>query len=90
MPEVHRQGDPNTAGALVLDVAQKTVFANNSLVSVDGSPVADHGRGRHDAPFTANGSSTVFIENIPINKRGDADTCGHPRASGSPDVFVEG
>lgn len=90
MPAIHRQGDANAAGAPVTNVPQGTVFANGSLVSVDGSSVADHGRRAHDAPNTANGSATVFINGIPVNKAGDADTCGHTRATGSPDVFVEG
>jgi len=89
MPEIHRQGDANTAGAPVTSTLQQTVFANNALVSVDGSSVADHGRRKHDAPVTANGSSTVFINGIPVNKSGDADTCGHTRATGSPDVFAD-
>jgi uncharacterized Zn-binding protein involved in type VI secretion len=88
MPEVHRLGDPNDAGASITSTLQQTVFANNALVSVDGSSVADHGRRKHDAPVTANGSQTVFINNIPVNKTGDNDTCGHARASGSPDIFV--
>ncbi len=89
MPEVHRLTDPNTDGASIVDVIQKTVFANNLLVSVNGSPVEGHGLPPHSDPVTANGSQTVFIENIPVNKRGDADTCGHARETGSPDVFVE-
>ncbi len=89
MPEVHRLTDPNTDGASIVDVIQKTVFANNLLVSVNGSPVEGHGMPPHSDPVTANGSQTVFIENIPVNKRGDADTCGHARETGSPDVFVE-
>ena len=88
MPDIQRQGDSNTAGAPVTSTLQQTVFANNSLVSVDGSSVADHGQRKHDTPVTANGSSTVFINGIPVNKSGDADTCGHTRAAGSPDVFV--
>ena len=90
MPEVHRLTDPNTAGAPIVEVIQQTVFANNLLVSVDGCPVEGHGPGEHAGPLTANGSQTVFIQNIPVNKRGDPDTCGHPRETGSPDVFVEG
>lgn len=90
MPEVHRLGDPNSAGAPITEVIQKTVFVNNILTSVDGCPVEGHGPGTHSSPLTANGSTTVFIENIPVNRRGDADTCGHARTDGSPDVFIEG
>jgi uncharacterized Zn-binding protein involved in type VI secretion len=88
MPEVHRLTDPNTAGAPIVEVIQQTVFANNLLVSIDGSPVEGHGPGEHAGPLTANGSLNVFINGIPVNKLGDPDTCGHPRAQGSPDVFV--
>jgi hypothetical protein len=88
MPEVHRYGDPNTAGAPIVRVAQNTVFVNNLLLSVDGSDVAGHGPGEHAGPITANGSITVFAEFIPVNDRGDPDSCGHPRDQGSPDVYT--
>ena len=90
MPEVHRLSDPNDDGAVVEQVIQSTVYANGMLVSVDGCPVQEHGLGEHDSPLTANGSSTVFINGIPVNRQGDADTCGHARAQGSPDVFADG
>jgi uncharacterized Zn-binding protein involved in type VI secretion len=71
-----------------VEVVQQTVYANNLLVSVDGSPVEDHGPGVHADPLTANGSPNVFIQFIPVNRLGDEDTCGHPRAQGSPNVYV--
>ena len=88
MPAVHRQFDRNAAKAEIVKVVQKSVYANNLLVSVDGSKVAPHRF--HPLPFTANGSKNVFIENFPVNKQGDLDTCKHPREKGSPDVFVNG
>lgn len=88
MTEIHRVTDPNTAGAAVTGSLQSSVFAGNQLVAVDGSPVAGHGVGVHAAPVTANGDKTVFAENIPINSKGDADSCGHPRAAGLSTVFV--
>lgn len=90
MPQVHRLTDDNTAGAPITHTVQSTVYANNLLVGVDGSPVEGHGPGVHGAPLTANGSTNVFIENIPVNRKGDEDTCGHPRNIGSPDVYVNG
>lgn len=84
----HRLGDPNTAGAAITNIPQSTVFTNNRQSSIDGSDVAGHGPGEHGGPQTANGSATVFITNIPANRLGDADTCGHPRDDGSPDVFI--
>lgn len=88
MREVHRIGDPNTAGAEVVSTLQSTVFANNILIAVDGSPVEGHGTGEHASPNTANGSQDVYINVIPVNRRNDPDTCGHPRDQGSPNVHV--
>jgi uncharacterized Zn-binding protein involved in type VI secretion len=88
MPSAHRLDDPDEAGASITSIPQGTVFINNQLASIDGSDVAGHAPGVHSSPQTANGSPTVFITNIPANRQGDADTCGHPRAEGSPDVFI--
>jgi len=88
MPAVHRLGDVNDDGAEVYDIAQGTVYANGLLVSIDGSQVEGHDTGEHSDPETANGSPTVFINGIPVNRAGDEDTCGHQRDSGSPNVFV--
>jgi len=90
MPQVHRQFDTNTAGAEITEVIQSSVYVNNLLASVDGSFVQGHGRGRHSRPLTANGSNNVFIENIPVNRQGDDDTCGHSRNIGSSDVYING
>lgn len=92
--EIHRLTDPNTAGGRVTHtVRQSTVFANDLLVSVNGSCVTGHfpfviPHVPTCTPKTANGSQRVFAEDIPVNRRGDADTCGHPRAAGSPNVYV--
>lgn len=90
IPCVHRLTDPNTAGAPVIVVIQKRCFGNNLLIAVDGSPVQPHGPGLHGSPLTDNGSTTVFIEYIPVNRFGDPDNCGHPREMGSPDIFCGG
>lgn len=95
MPQAHRLGDANDAGGVVTSIPQTTVFVNNVLVSVDGSigtshppcPLPPHCAGQWQ---TANGSPDVFVENIPVNFKGNADTCGHSRAEGSPDVFING
>lgn len=90
MPQCHRIDDANYAGGVVSSSLQSTVYANNILISVDGSPVTPHPPfiSPHTGTVTANGSTTVFAENININRKGDADSCGHPRAEGSPNVFV--
>lgn len=84
----HRLGDPNDDGAAIVSIPQSTVFVNDLQASIDGSQVEEHGIGEHDNPFTDSGSPTVFINNIPVNRTGDPDTCGHARAEGSPDVFI--
>lgn len=86
--DIHRLGDPNTAGADVISTKQGTVFAGGQLVATDGDPVEPHDVGIHSNPYTDNGSSTVFCVGIPVNRKGDPDTCGHPRAVGLPSVTV--
>lgn len=86
--DCHTIGTPNTAGAPVVSTRQNNVYCNSQLVAVNGSPVAAHGPAVHGSPVTANGSPTVFVKNIPVNRKGDPDNCGHPRATGSPNVFV--
>lgn len=82
MPAVHRLSDVNEDDGAITDVPQGTVYVNGQLVSVDGSPVEG------GPTTTANGSQTVFIGGIPVNRQGDEDTDGTPRADGSPDVYV--
>lgn len=82
----HRLGDENDGGGDIASVPQSTVFINNLQASIDGSVVNGHGL---DFPTaTAGGSPTVFITNIPANRTGDEDECGHARAEGSPNVFI--
>lgn len=85
---IHRLGDVDEADAAIYSIPQSTVFANNLLVSIDGSDVEGHAPGEHASPVTANGSPTVFVTYIPVNRLGDPDSCGHPRIDGSPNVFV--
>lgn len=83
MPEVHRLADVNIYDGEITDIPQGTVYANGMLISVDGSQVEG------GPTTTANGSPTVFINGIPVNRRGDADSDGTPRAEGSPNVFID-
>lgn len=77
---VHRLGDYNECGGEITEVSQGTVYANELLVSIDGSKV--------EGDETANGSQSVFINGIPVNREGDSDESGCTRAEGSPNVFV--
>ena len=93
MPNVARLDDANSGGGIIKTIPQSTVFANDKLISVDGSRGTGHPVGPPHALnvwLTANGSSTVTINNIPVNDQGDADSCLHTRAGGSPDVFTHG
>ena len=42
----------------------------------------------HTNVSTANGSSTVKSGGVPVNRTGDADSCGHTRAGGSSNVNI--
>ena len=92
MPKVARMGDVNSGGGIIQTIPQSTVFANGKLISVNGSRGSGHEPGIHslNAWVTSNGSTTVFIEGIPVNDEGDADDCTHVRVDGRPDVFTHG
>ena len=87
---IHRLTDKNSGGGAIDEILQKTVFANNLLISVDGSKGTGHGLPPHTYHDwqTQQGSKTVFAEFIPVNFQGNEDTCGDVRVEGSPDVFV--
>jgi len=92
MPAVQRQGDTNSAGgAATSGVA--SVRVNGKPVVVNATSVSAHapwGRPHppHAGPTTTGGSATVRAGGIPVNRTGDADTCGHARVGGSPNVRV--
>ncbi len=96
MPQVQRKSDKNNAtppGIIDL-IPQATVFANNLEVAVDGSMGTFHYPWTYPHKdkvwTTTSGSGTVFANNIPVNRQGDPDSCGHVRIDGSPDVFADG
>ena len=90
MAAVQRNGDANTGGGIISSTTQSTVYANDKLISVNGSTVTTHGiyPNVHAGVTTANGSSTVFAGGIAINRTDDVDSCTHTRTGGSGDVFV--
>ena len=90
MPEIHTLTLTNTAGAAVTSTSVQTVFAAGEKVATNDDSVAGHGIGVHAAPVTKNGSSTVIAEGEPVNREGDADSCGHERNAGVTNVFVGG
>lgn len=79
---VHRLGDPSVHDGKITSISQNTVYADGLLVSIDGSEVEG------SDTRTSNGSPTVFINGVPVNRTGDPDTSGDPRDLGSPTVFI--
>lgn len=86
---VHIIGDVNTANAPIVTVPKQNIaFIEDIKISVDSSPVAPHGVAKHGSPKTANGSSFVTIDDIPVNHVTNPDTCGHERDSSIVDGFL--
>lgn len=88
---VQRKSDSNSGGGSITTTdGNSTVYANNLLVSVNGSIGTGHGRGSHagGAWQTTSGSGRVFAHGVEVNFTGNPDTCGHDRIGGSGDVFV--
>jgi len=94
MSAAQRLGDPNAAGG-ILTGGDATVRINGRAVGVAGSAVSPHpccgkkGCGIHCAANATGGSGSVRAGGKPILRTGqDADSCGHIRQGGSPDVKV--
>jgi len=93
MPAIQRVGDANTAGGIA-QIGVASVQVNGRAVIVVGNPVTPHpccgrrGCAIHCSATTTNGSGTVRAGGIAIVYTGSADTCGHPRAGGSPDIRI--
>lgn len=84
MPGVSRVQQDSAGGLIIGDLAP-TVFVNNKPIVVKGAKIAPHGKKPHDVPVMVGCSSTVFANNIPVCREGDAATCGH-KATGSSNV----
>ena len=92
MPAVQRRGDANSAGG-VAQSGVASVRVNGRPVVVPSISVTPHpccgrrGCAIHCAAVTTGGSGTVRAGGKPIIRTSaDADSCGHARAGGSPDV----
>jgi uncharacterized Zn-binding protein involved in type VI secretion len=92
MPAVQRQGDANSAGGVAVS-GVSSVRINGRPVLVPNISVTPHpccgkkGCSKHCSAKTTGGSGTVRAGGKPIIRTTvDVDTCGHPRAGGSPNV----
>jgi uncharacterized Zn-binding protein involved in type VI secretion len=91
---VQRVGDRNVVGGIILN-GDPTVLVNNRPVAIIGARVTPHpccgAKGCppiHCAATTTSTNYTVLVGGRPIVTTGDIDTCGHPRSTGSFDVYV--
>jgi len=95
MPGVVRKGDINSAGGVATS-GSPNVLVNGRGVVPPGTSVTPHpccgapGCAIHCAAVTTGGSATVFANGKPIILEGDPDSCGHPRKTSSPNVFIGG
>lgn len=87
---VVRVGDINSAGGVVVQ-GHPNITVNGRLAAKQGSRVTPHpccgapGCNIHCVAIAAYpGSRLVTMNGIPTLRIGDKDTCGHPRATGSP------
>jgi uncharacterized Zn-binding protein involved in type VI secretion len=93
MPLVVRMGDVNSAGGVATS-GVFTVLANGRPVVPPGTSVTPHpccgakGCGAHCGARTTMGAPRVLAGGRPVVFVGSPDTCGHPRATGSPNVIV--
>ena len=87
MAKLSRKGDANAAGGKIIRGAS-TVFANGIEVGLHVSDITPHGKDKHKAAKTTEGSPTVFAEGVAVLRVGSGNDCGHKITEGSPDVFV--
>jgi uncharacterized Zn-binding protein involved in type VI secretion len=87
MAQLSRKGDQNDAGGQIVRGAG-TVFANGIAVGLHVSDITPHGKNKHKAAKTTEGSPTVFAEGVPVLRVGSGNTCGHKISQGSPNVYV--
>ena len=98
MPAVQRNGDKN-AGDGVASGGVASVRANNQPIMIPAQAVSAH------APYGEEGAKTVHNDGTqktaggvtsvraggkPVVVTTNADTCGHARVGGSPNVFAGG
>ena len=63
------------------------VYANGVAIAFEGSPIVPHKRGKHyHGGVVSEGSSTVFVNNMPVARVLDPISCGDKIADGSTNV----
>ena len=98
MPAVQRDGDKNE-GDGVASGGVASVRVNNKAIMIPAQLVSAHppygnkgAKTKHNdgSQRTDGGVASVRAGGKPVVVTTDADTCGHLRVGGSPDVFAGG
>lgn len=78
----------DAAGGLLLGNRQDFVFVEGTLWAVYLDPVTPHGPPPHSSPVMAEGSSFIFINDIPVCREGHLASCGHA-TTGSSNMYID-
>ena len=76
----------DSAGAILIGGSTNVIVNGTGAVRI-GDAVKPHALGPHTSAVMVTGSSTVFVNDIPVCKAGDLASCGH-KSSGSGNVFA--
>lgn len=91
MLKVHRVGDRNSAGGIIIQ-GDRTMIIDGRPVAPIGSPVSPHKPcpevKKHCNAKTAEGSSSFIVNGKKVTVETNKDTCGHPRVEGSKTFYV--
>lgn len=94
---VLRLGDANSGGGLITPAGcDPTVLVNGRPIAIVGAAVTPHppcggpGGQPHCIAQVITKPGTVLVNGKPVAFWPTADTCGHPRVTGSFDVVIGG
>lgn len=79
--------DINQAGGRIINGAS-SVLVNGNPIGIHPSPITPHGKKKHAAAVTTQGSPDVFAEGKPVLRVTSGNDCGHSIVTGSNDVNV--
>jgi uncharacterized Zn-binding protein involved in type VI secretion len=67
----------DSAGGTQLAGGQSSWFVEDSLIVLQGDPVAGHGKSPHASPNMSQGSSWFTIDGVPVCRADHKASCGH-------------
>ena len=82
---IARTGDRTSHNGTVISIAVKTICNDLPVVTIGATHIC--GIPIHGTNAVVAGSSTVFVEDMPISRIGDTCTCGANIIQGSPDAL---